>query len=95
MTMNEKEAETMGRNSSLDLFDESDEGEIYIDNAAVMSIDYDANELIVYFAGNRNVVMDLDDDFETMLCDKVLSDPNFWANFLSSFSQALKQSGGE
>jgi len=77
------------------LFDESDEGETYIDNAAVFSIDYDAEQLIIFYDGTRNIVMELEDENETMLCDRVLSDPNFWLNFVNSFSQALKQSEGQ
>lgn len=68
------------------------DSEIIIDNAAVFTIDYDAQQLVVYFGGDRNAVMDLDDDFEVALCDKVLGDPNFWANFLGSLSAALKKS---
>jgi len=74
-----------------DDFDAMDEEAIIIDNAAVFSIDYDAQQLIIYFGGTRNAIMELDSDKEVMLCDMVLSDPNFWANFLGSFSAALKK----
>jgi hypothetical protein len=74
-------------------FDAMLEDEIYIDNAAVFTIDYDANQLVVYFDGVRNAVMELKDDNETALCDTVLRDPNFWANFLGTFSAALKKTG--
>lgn len=73
-------------------FDEMMEDEIIIDNAAVFSIDYDAQQLIIYFDGVRNAVMDLDTDEEVALCDTVLRDPNFWANFLGTFSAAIKKS---
>lgn len=72
-----------------EIFDGEDD--IIIDNAAVFTIDYDAQQLIIYYDGARNVVMELDNDFEVALCDKVLSDPNFWLQFLSSFSAAIKQ----
>ena len=78
-----------------EMFDEMLEDEIIIDNAAVFTIDYDANQLVVYFDGVRNAVMDLTDDNETALCDRVLRDPNFWANFLGTFSAALKNTKGK
>ena len=70
---------------------EGGEDDVIIDNAAVLTIDYDAQQLIAYFGGNRNAVMELDDDFEVSLCDQVLSDPNFWANFFGSLSAAIKK----
>lgn len=69
-----------------------DEDNIYIDNNAVFWIDYEAEQLIIYFGGDRNVVMELDGDVEVMLVDKVLQDPNFWLEFLTSFSAAIKKS---
>lgn len=69
-----------------------DDEDIIIDNAAVFSIDYDAQQLIIFYAGTRNIVMELDDDFEVALCDKVLGDPNFWLEFVKSFSAAIKRS---
>ncbi len=70
---------------------EGDE-DIYIDNAAVFTLDFEANQLVIYFGGDRNAIMELDNDQETAICEKVLADPNFWANFLGSFSAALKKS---
>lgn len=69
-----------------------DEDGIYIDNNAVFTVDYEAEQLIIYFGGDRNVVMELDGDVEVMLVDKVLQDPNFWLEFLNSFSAAIKKS---
>lgn len=69
-----------------------DDEDIIIDNAAVFSIDYDAQQLIIFYGGTRNVVMELEDDFEVALCDKVLGDPNFWLEFVKSFSAAIKRS---
>ena len=73
-----------------EIFDGEDD--IIIDNAAVFTLDYDAQQLIIYYSGTRNVVMELDNDFEVALCDKVLGDPNFWLEFLKSFSAAIKKS---
>lgn len=69
-----------------------DDDDIIIDNAAVFSIDYDAQQLVIFYGGTRNVVMELEDDFEVALCDKVLGDPNFWLEFVKSFSAAIKRS---
>lgn len=79
---------------ALDAIMDDDHDDIIIDNAAVFTIDYDAQQLIIYYDGARNVVMELEDDFEVALCDKVLSDPNFWLEFMSSFSAALKRTNG-
>jgi hypothetical protein len=61
------------------------------ENEITTEDDFDAQQLIIYFGGTRNAIMELDSDKEVMLCDMVLSDPNFWANFLGSFSAALKK----
>lgn len=69
-----------------------DDEDIIIDNAAVFTIDYDAQQLVIFYGGTRNVVMELDNDFEVALCDKVLGDPNFWLEFIKSLSTAIKRS---
>lgn len=69
-----------------------DDEDIVIDNAAVFTIDYDAQQLVIFYGGTRNVVMELDNDFEVALCDRVLVDPNFWLEFIKSLSAAIKRS---
>ena len=69
-----------------------DDEDIIIDNAAVFTIDYDAQQLVIFYGGTRNVVMELDNDFEVALCDRVLGDPNFWLEFIKSLSAAIKRS---
>jgi hypothetical protein len=61
-------------------------------NAAIITLDHAAQQLVIFFGDDRNAVMELDNDFEFSLCETALGDPNFWANFLGSFSAAIKKS---
>jgi len=64
-----------------------------IENVAMFTIDYNTNQLIIYFGEDRSAVMELEDEEEAVICDKAMADPNFWATFLGSLSTALKNSG--
>ena len=75
-------------NGNDDLMGFEDES-IVIDNDAVFTI-MDGS-LYVFFDGNRNIVMELETDAEAALCKEVMADPNFWLNFTSSLSQAIKK----
>ena len=62
------------------------------ETVAVFNIDFNKNHLNILFGDDRSVTMELESEDETAVCDMVLSDPNFWAQFLGSFSAALKKS---
>jgi hypothetical protein len=62
------------------------------EDIVVFNLDFDNNKLNILFGVDRTVTMELNNDNETVLCDMVLSDPNFWAQFLGTFSAALQKS---
>lgn len=63
------------------------------EDVAIFNIDFDKKTLNILFGEDRSATMELESDDEVALCDVVLSDPNFWATFLGTFSAALKKTG--
>jgi hypothetical protein len=60
------------------------------DSTIVFVIDPNAEELIVYFGGDKQRVLSLNGDTEVMLVDRVLHDGDFWDQFLESFYAAIQ-----
>jgi uncharacterized protein YprB with RNaseH-like and TPR domain len=71
-------------------FDDEDEG-LNEDSTIVFVIDPDAEELIVYFGGDKQRVLSLNGDTEVMIVDRVLHDGDFWDQFLESFYDAIQK----
>ena len=63
-----------------------EEPEFAVNEAALY---FDNNNLVVAFGDGRNVVMELENDEERGLVRTVLSDVNFWANFVTALSTAI------
>lgn len=83
-----------GKGPSMDYqpVDEGEPDDDNLTNAAIITLDHKAQQLVIFFGDDRNAVMELDNDFEFSLCETAMADPNFWINFLGSFSAAIKKS---
>lgn len=96
-TMSEQEKQAMNEAEQDNVIEEEKdifEDDIVIENDAVLTVDVVNNTLVVLYGGGRNAVMDFRDEEELMIAQQVLADPNFWANFLGTFSAALGKTNG-
>jgi hypothetical protein len=67
----------------------SEDDGITIENNAVVTLDWEHQRMVVLYGGDRNAVLEFRNAEEMAVTESVLADPNFWANFLSTFSSAL------
>jgi hypothetical protein len=53
------------------------------------AIYFNDNQLVVAYGDGRNIVMELESEEERELVQTIISDVNFWSQFLSALSVAL------